>query len=199
MTWDPANVDPTFTLSNGNLTVRQTASDNVWHNGKSKTLRTSATIKAYAEFQANLFPPEGGEGPGGIGMSNSAQAVGSGHFMGDSSSSLGYYFESGNVYAGGALVTNLMTAAQGNRIDMATDFVHNLVWFRVNGGNWNNSGTANPATAVGGIDISAVAAAAMGPAITLYGNVDAAPSQITANFGQNVFLGALPAGYTSWP
>lgn len=47
-----------------------------------------------------------------------------------------------------------MEWSEGCVIDMVVDKPSNLVWFRVNGGIWNGSNTADPATATGGYDIS---------------------------------------------
>jgi hypothetical protein len=44
--------------------------------------------------------------------------------------------------------------ATGDTVTFAWDNGNNRAWIRVNGGNWNSSGTANPATNTGGIDIS---------------------------------------------
>lgn len=43
----------------------------------------------------------------------------------------------------------------GHTIDLCVDLTNALFWFRVNGGNWNNSSSANPATGTGGNAIAA--------------------------------------------
>lgn len=67
----------------------------------------------------------------------------------------------GRVVRGGVnqlAVGALGTQAVGQRICMAVRWKSGtgLVWFRIQNGNWNASGTANPATGTGGIDISAL-------------------------------------------
>ena len=44
----------------------------------------------------------------------------------------------------------------GNVVDVAVDRVNNLIWFRVDGGDWNGDNAQNPETTSGGIDISSI-------------------------------------------
>jgi hypothetical protein len=70
----------------------------------------------------------------------------------------------------------------------------NSIWFRVApAGNWNGSGTANPATPLGGLSVSAIAANGMSPAGLFFASGDA----VTANFGDSAFVGGVPSGFTS--
>jgi hypothetical protein len=46
------------------------------------------------------------------------------------------------------------TWTAGSVVDVAVDLGGAVIWFRVSGGNWNNSGTANPATGTGGVSLS---------------------------------------------
>lgn len=70
---------------------------------------------------------------------------------------------SGEVSLQGANVINFGTLTTGVNIGVALlveqsggiDTAQSRIWFRVNGGNWNNSGTANPATNTGGHVIGA--------------------------------------------
>jgi hypothetical protein len=50
---------------------------------------------------------------------------------------------------------------QGDDVTWAIDFDNRKMWRRINGGNWNGSGTANPATNTGGENIPAVDAGAL--------------------------------------
>jgi hypothetical protein len=44
----------------------------------------------------------------------------------------------------------------GSVVEICVDIDARLFWLRVSAGNWNGSGTANPATGVGGINIAAM-------------------------------------------
>ena len=72
-----------------------------------------------------------------------------------------------------------------------------MIWFRLGAaGNWNTSGTANPATGVGGLDL---APTGFGTAFDVYPFVylNTSGNAITANFGGTAFTGTVPSGFTS--
>jgi hypothetical protein len=90
----------------------------------------------------------------------------------------------------------LGSRSNGDIIGMAIDLTAQLMWFRVcPSGNWNGSGTANPATGVGGVSISSIAGTLF-PAFWANNVGDAG----THNFGASSFSGAVPSGFNSgWP
>ena len=57
----------------------------------------------------------------------------------------GEYWYNGTIQSSG-----LPTWTSGDTIDVAVSVINNKIWIRVNGGNWNNSPTDNPATGTGG-------------------------------------------------
>ena len=77
-------------------------------------------------------------------------------------------------------------------IGVAVDFTAQLVWFRkAPSGSWNGSGSADPATGVGGVSISAIA----GSLFPVMGG--STSDSITANFGDTAFTGTVPSGFTA--
>ena len=82
---------------------------------------------------------------------------------------------------------------QGDYIDVAVDMVAKKFWVRVNGGNWNNNGSANPATNTGGytIDQNIIDNGPVYPAITLasFNYIQTYDFQQTAQY-------AVPSGFT---
>jgi hypothetical protein len=73
-------------------------------------------------------------------------------FPGNDNQSMGYgssgtIWYNGNVYQGG-----LQTWGNNDIIDIVVDNNTNGLWVRVNGGNWNNNPSANPATGSNGIE-----------------------------------------------
>jgi hypothetical protein len=67
------------------------------------------------------------------------------------------------------------------------------IWFRVNGGNWNGSSTANPSTATGGFAVPSTAqyvSAAVSQG-------DVGPASITINTVAP-FVYAPPSGFSAW-
>jgi hypothetical protein len=86
-------------------------------------------------------------------------------------------------------------ALNGLSCSFAVDYGAQLLWVRIApSGNWNASGTANPATGTGGVSISMFGATAMYP-VCCCNNVG---DVITANFGASAFVGAMPAGFASY-
>jgi hypothetical protein len=75
---------------------------------------------------------------------------------------------------------------------VAFDATAKLIWFRRNTGSWNGSGTADPATATGGVSFSALT----GPfyAVVTSGKVG---TSNTANFGASTFAQPVPSGFTA--
>lgn len=70
-----------------------------------------------------------------------------------------------------------------------------LAWASVNGGDWNGNPAADPATATGGVDITAVGGGALFPMVHTSGS-----GHQTFNFGNAPFSYAVPSGFTSgWP
>jgi hypothetical protein len=81
-------------------------------------------------------------------------------------------------------------------LGVAVDFDAHLVWFRRNNGNWNNSGTANPATGVGGLTFSSASYPA-GPAVNFAGT-PALGDSYTINLGATSYANAAPSGFGNW-
>lgn len=71
-----------------------------------------------------------------------------------------------------------------------------LIWARPNGGNWNGSSSNDPATGVGGKDISSIARSGLYPVADIITSGDVC----TFNFGDTAFTGTVPSGFTAgWP
>jgi hypothetical protein len=66
------------------------------------------------------------------------------------------------------------------------------VWLSLDGGSWNGSGTADPATNVGGIDTSSLADIFACNAVWS----PTGASACTANFGASAWVYTPPSGFT---
>lgn len=102
-------------------------------------------------------------------------------------------YRSGNVWTQGSSKGGIGSIANGDRIDIAVDMDARLIWFRRNGGIWNGSSAADPASGTGGF---AFDEDVVSPAVTL-GNSGSDGSSWTANFGASPFSGAVPVGFTA--
>ena len=122
----------------------------------------------------------------------------SGGWLGNTSLTSGIdrigYLPSGAVQVNGVTLQTISAYAAGNRIDMAINPLNRLVWFRVSGGNWNNSGTADPATDTGGIDYSSALTGGGTLVPAVYASLTGTVWDVTSDAA--LFAGVPPSGYS---
>lgn len=181
VTLDPAYNTANITLSNGNLTLTSRVA-NSWF--PSRATVSFGTGKIYFEVTCNTS----NAGATQVGVVN-ASATPS-NYIGDANG-LGYQ-SGGNVVYNGSALSNIGTWTTGDTICVAYDLGNKKVWFRKNGGNWNNT-TDNPATNTGGFSAAGVFGGTVYPAACAYSSGD----QLTVNFGATAFAQAVPAGFNS--
>lgn len=111
------------------------------------------------------------------------------------------YQSNGQVRVNNVTLATISNYVAGDRIDVAYHPGAKQVWFRVNGGSWNNDGTANPATLVGGIELNA---ANLNTGNVYWPNLSfpavsfsTSGGGFTATFADADFIGTPPAGYES--
>lgn len=183
----PAMLDPLHTgagvaLSNLNLTATKSTGGVGWRMSRSTYGPTSG--KYYFESVLNEFSSS----IVGVGLGDATASVST--FYGADQNGL-IYINTGDVYRGGAAVASIQTTSEGQVIGVAFDVDAGLAWFRTAGGNWNNSGTANPATGVGGIAFGSLMSGATYPGA----GVQTSPNdRVSVNFGPT-FVGTPPAGF----
>jgi hypothetical protein len=154
------------------------------------------SVGAYASGKLYLehsFTTAFSIGANTIGLALAAFPITTDVLMGADANSLSY-FTSGQVFINNVQIATIQTSVLNDTICMAVDRTNNLIWFRTNAGNWNNSATANPATGAGGISLSTLNAGAIFAATGLNTNADVA----TSNFGLSAFAQAVPAGFSPW-
>jgi hypothetical protein len=95
------------------------------------------------------------------------------------------------VYTPGTGGQSIGASLTGNTnvIDLCVDFGAALVWYRINSGNWNGSGTAHPATGAGGLALGSITAA-LYPYIRL--------TNTSARATINTTPASPEAGFTAW-
>lgn len=139
--------------------------------------------KFYSEFSvvANVGT---GDGSWAIGIANTSQS----NFIGTNlANAQGYYALSGHM---SDFATTYATAANGHIVRLCIDYGAQLFWVAVDGGNWNNNALNNPATGVGGYDISSV----LGELFPVY-EANAIGTTTTGNFGSTAFTFTTPVGF----
>ncbi|WLA47296.1 hypothetical protein QIH80_37335 [Bradyrhizobium elkanii] len=155
-TFDGASLS-NATLSNGNLTAT-----------RSNTSTGGAQSIAYKSAGRFYFEVT-------IGASNAntdfigIMASSAGYFAitnGTTGSYSGYWVKNGTLLTNGGSVGSLGAGAASDVISGACDIDNLRLWLRRNGGNWNGSGTANPATNTGGIVTFANVAPVLGSVVS---------------------------------
>jgi len=179
-TWSPTDKStPGITLSAGNLTATSTD-----FNVGVRATAGFSTGKYYHEI---LMSNGGGGTAVACGLAPASAPLnnlGAGAVVASSNT----------IFLSGSSVGTLPGMVNGCIVGIAVDLGARLVWFRIApSGNWNNSGTADPATGTGGVNISSLSGALYPIFQVAFGLSYAA----TANFGASAFSGTTPAGFTS--
>jgi hypothetical protein len=185
------SADAELTLTDSNLTAENTNSINHAAGARSTVSHTAG--KYYYEFTRTTALDTGV----GIGTADAVVSgiediwlgltqIGMGLWVGD--------WPDADVYFGEASIPTVGPCIDGDVLCTAVDLDNDRIWFRVNGGDWNNSPAADPATNTGGIDISAI------PAGDRYVWVDAEEpgDTVTFNFGRTAYAHTPPTGFGDW-
>lgn len=118
-------------------------------------------------------------------------AVSTASFVGNNASGFGYYQQTGDKYTNNAAAAFGATWTTGDVLSVALDMDAGKVWFGKNGV-WQGSGDPAAGTnpAFSGLTGTVFAW------VSLYRNLSPA-HVMTANFGQNAFAHAVPAGFSA--
>lgn len=182
------------TLSNNSLTANSPSAGGV------RATQGQTSGKYYFEITCNAQAT----GNFSVGVANASAALAS---VAATPTNAALVYPSGNLYVNNVNQGNMFGTLPytggfaGYTVAVAIDFGAKLIWIRycaigsAPAGNWNNSGTANPATGAGGISISSIAGSAIFPTFASSGG-----DTVTANFGVTPFIGTTPSGFTAgWP
>lgn len=191
---DSADAGGVVTLSNGDLTATKTGGTATWQTVRSVSGAYRSTGKHYFEVQSTGLHATLSEVA--VGLADAATTV-AGLALGDSASgTIGLRASTGEILLNGSAQATLGDwRGDASPVQVAVDLGADLAWFRRSGGNWNASGTADPATGAGGIDISGLASS-LCPSVSVRraGTADNA----TVNYGATAFNGTVPSGYSAW-
>ena len=183
-TWNPADKSANVTLSNGNLSAISTSNAG-GYGVRGTSNRTGA--KYYFEVTVS-----GTISDVGIGVASASANV---NTAGSTTQAAIINVNGSYVYVNGSNVGSYgIFFVNGDVCCIAVDLINNQIWFRRNGGIWNNNAANNPATNTGGFSISALTSP-LYPWV--FWNITTTPS-ITANFGATNFTQAIPSGFTAW-
>jgi hypothetical protein len=198
-TIDPSNIGSNIALSGGNLTWSSTNSGAVSGRGTVGYLAgtgvTNSSYLKYFEMEVNTAGTSalGAE----VGLLNNGEVFT--NYAGQSSNSISQEASTGDVFYLGGVAATYSTAAATNVVSVATDFFHEKVWWRVNGGNWNGAaiGSQNPATNTGGQNPGFLFN--NGGYFTIYPGFGSRQSGPGGTFNlAGPFAYTVPAGYSAW-
>jgi hypothetical protein len=184
--FDPASIS-NVTLTNSNLTATHS---NTTIPGGAQALAPQVAGKWYFEITQTTTPHGtadvvAGLYPVPVNLGNTSNGTG------------GVSVLSGNgaIWISSVNTVLLGAFAAGDVCGVAVDFTAGLFWARKNAGNWNNSGTANPATGAGGLAI--VSSAPWAPVVVFNGSGSQAGDSYTANFGATSYANTAPSGFNN--
>lgn len=186
--WNPADKSANVTLTGG-LTVAPTTTTSCGVRG----LYSATTGKLYFEVTWTNTPSGSSHTAGLQKGSTALNLMDTGGAVCRTDFGV-IWINGGNT---GISISSFSGFASGDVMCVAADLDNERIWFRRNGGQWNGSGTANPATNTGGLDISAVFAAT--PAFPEVSFISSTAVQAVANFGATAFAFTKPSGFTGWP
>lgn len=185
--WDAANKSAGISLFRAATCAASILSVNVW-----KLVRgtiSQSTGKKYLEvIQGNVN--NNGQSTG---FCNSSATTA--NYVGSDSNSFG--FQSNLGAALGISGTWPTANHMGEVIQLAIDLDAKLVWARTDrNSNWNNSGTADPASGTGGKAYTTTGA--LFPAVSLFGASGSGTNWAVLNAGAFTFSGTVPTGFSAW-
>lgn len=193
-TFDSANKGSNITLSGGNLTATSGASSTA--NTAVLSVASHSSGKYYLEFKLTTLT----SGNDGFGVANSSFLVASDEMgFNTANRSAAFYNDgsNGHIFLASSSHNGTGTTTTANDwIAMAIDRTAQLMWVKnlTAGGDWNASVLNDPATGVGGQDISALGAGAyfFGTQLEISGDA------VTVNAGGTAYVGSVPIGYSNW-
>jgi len=191
-TFNPSDLGTGITLSTDRLTA--TGGNASYRSARGTDFRAAG--KVHFEFvctNANNWANSGG----GLATSGHSLATYLGAADGKS---FGFYRASGPIailyYNDAAQLTfSDQNMVNGSVVAYEVDFDAGLLWAALDSDDWNNSGTANPATGTGGHNISAILAA--GP-MYLAMNSFAIGDAVTVRTRAASFTRAISSGFSAW-
>jgi hypothetical protein len=184
-TWDPVNIGSGITLSGGNLIASLGSSPS---GSMVRSLASHTTGKYYFEVTINSTPDVNDTS---VGLANASAPF---SFPGVDSNGMGFNGQGQLVINSAVSSTVTVTYAAGDTVGIAVDMGSNLIWFRnlIAPTTWNNGGTANPATGVGGVSYSVNP----GPYFASTGLIQfGGGAQSTGNLGATAYVASAPSGF----
>jgi|SRR6516162_626505 len=187
-TWNPADASVSISLSGGNLIATAGATGDM----AVRATNFYSSGKHYFEVTVGSTYAGGDTGPGIMTFAAARDTFGQ-----NATGGVIVYPAGAIYYNGSPAGLNIGAQSAGNIIGVAVDLTNMKIWYRLQTGSWNGSGTDNPATNTGGLSISTVFGSAAAYPVQAFGP-SASGSTSTVNFGATTFVNGPPSGFTSW-
>lgn len=188
-TWSTTDKAVQITLSGGDLTATRADGSGPFYASLRGTSSKSAG-KWYFEVICIQNPSPTFAGVG-VCVANATAPLN--NYLGSTSDGVGY-FSGGAVIINSVGVLTMPGYGAGDIVKVALDITNQRIWFKLNGGNWNNNASADPATNTLGVNIAAVTGMLFA-GCTENLNVT---NEVTINFGATAFNSSPPSGFTAW-
>jgi hypothetical protein len=183
-TWNPSDKSANLSLSGGNLVVTNTGST---ADSAIRSVVSYSSGKKYYETTAS------GAGVTSFGIANASAPLSS--FLGSDNNGVGS-LNNGNTLLNFGNIGTAFGWNTGDVLGIAVDLTAKLFWIKniTAGQPWNNNGSADPATGVGGFSFSTIAAGPYFAAACVPTNGEST----TTNFGATAYTGTAPSGFSNW-
>jgi hypothetical protein len=189
-TWSSSDKAANVALSGDLLTATSNLSTSI---GSVRATKSVTTGKVYFELKATFTTVAGGW----HGVTTATKSLTAGTSSGSATVDIsqGSKVEVNGVHQ--TFLDGFGTFVNNDVLCVALDLSNQKVWFRRNGGQWNAGGTANPATNVGGFDVSMLFTGVAAFPIAQFSNTTAV-NNITFNGGTIAFAQTIPSGFVAW-
>lgn len=190
-TWSTTDKVASVTLSGSNLTATAVNDAAATFQSGRSIVGIAAGQKKFFSLQVTILPTASTNVA--VGLANGSFAFAS--FLGVDTNSLAQYFNNASVLVNNASIGTSTAWVLNSVLDFAVDRQNNRIWTRIGGGNWNNSGVADPATNAGGFDCSG-ATGTLFACYELLGDAGGT-GRVIANFGATAYSFAAPSGFSN--
>lgn len=179
--WNPNDKSASIALSNASLTAASTTAALAGSRGSAYRTAGKYYFEAVFDAVGTSYPQ--------IGIADGSWSLSS--YLGSDAHGISLGQDGFGRFSGTAPFSGAGTLSAGGFACVALDLDNKRFWARAGTGNWNASGTANPATNTGGVDISAMSVSS---GIFLGVGFNASGQQVTLRLTGG-FGGAVPAGF----
>jgi hypothetical protein len=186
-TLNPSDKNANIALSGGDLIATNSGAAA----GSVRSIASYSSGKKYCEV--TIGSTNSSSFSRALGIANASASLSAGPGSPDANSGVLYQGSATYFRAAGSGASTGIIYTTTDVVSMAVDFDNSTIWFRRNGGNWNNNVANDPATNTGGIALGI-----SGPYFFLLYAVNTSTPVSTVNFGATAYSFTPPSGFGNW-